>query len=304
MRKGAYGKTKKLKIMHKIKALFPQYLKNIYHLSLAIIANLVFGFPSKNLKVIGVTGTDGKTTTVQMITKILEDAGKKVAMASTINFRINGKEEKNLSHFTTTSAFALQKFLKHAADEKCEYLVLETSSHALDQFRAWGISFQIGVITNITREHLDYHVTMEKYRRAKQKLFENVSQNNGTLIVNLEMEKPEDFLKYDGEKKYGYTTNSHQSSVISHQQNFEIVRAENIKLAISGSQFEIKNSPFKLQLQGLFNVENALAAACVGINEQIGMEEISRSLGQIKGVPGRMETIENDKKLHILVNLP
>jgi UDP-N-acetylmuramoyl-L-alanyl-D-glutamate--2,6-diaminopimelate ligase len=148
--------------MYKLKKLFPQALKNFYHLAQAILANVIFGFPSRRLKVIGVTGTDGKTTTAQMIAKILEDAGKKVAMASTINFRINGVEEKNLSHFTTSSAFSLQRFLARAAKAQCEYLVLETSSHALDQFRVWGISFQTAVITNITREHLDYHKTIEK----------------------------------------------------------------------------------------------------------------------------------------------
>jgi len=166
--------------MHKLKQLIPQSIKNLYHLAQAIVANVWFGFPSKKIKVIGVTGTDGKTTTVQMITKILEEAGnpvepgghgaRKVAMASTINFKINGVEEKNLSHFTTESSFAIQKFIKKAVKEGCEYLVLETSSHSLDQYRVWGVEYKTAVITNITREHLDYHKTMEKYRKSFLKL--------------------------------------------------------------------------------------------------------------------------------------
>ena len=147
------------------------------------------------------TGTDGKTTTVQMIAKILEEAGFKIAMASTINYRINGKEIENQSKFTTSSSFQVQKFIKKAVEEKCEYLVLETSSHSLDQYRVWGIKYHTAVITNVTHEHLDYHKTMEEYRKAKRKLFENVD----VVIVNLNMERPEEYLKCSAKEKYGYT---------------------------------------------------------------------------------------------------
>ena len=197
--------------MHFIKKLFPQSLKNLYHLAQAVLANVLYGFPSRKLKVIGVTGTDGKTTTVQMIAKIFEEAGKKIAVASTINFRINGKEEKKVSHFTTESSFAVQKFARKAVSEGCEYLVLETSSHSLDQHRVWGINYTTAVITNVTREHLDYHKTMEKYRKAKRKLFEMVSKNHGNIVVNLDMEKPEEYLVYAKGKTYGYTCHSERS---------------------------------------------------------------------------------------------
>ncbi|HBI33934.1 MAG TPA: UDP-N-acetylmuramoyl-L-alanyl-D-glutamate--2,6-diaminopimelate ligase [Candidatus Moranbacteria bacterium] len=304
--------------MHKLKQLIPQSIKNLYHLAQAIVANVWFGFPSKKIKVIGVTGTDGKTTTVQMITKILEEAGnpvepgghgaRKVAMASTINFKINGVEEKNLSHFTTESSFAIQKFIKKAVKEGCEYLVLETSSHSLDQYRVWGVEYKTAVITNITREHLDYHKTMEKYRAAKKKLFEISAKNNGTIIVNADMEKPEEFLDFNVDKKFAYTTNLEKNADLdsrlrgNDKKDIEIIQAENIELGINFSKFEIRNSKFTLNIPGMFNVENALAATCVGLSEEIELETIKEALAKIKGVAGRMEAVENDLGLHILVD--
>jgi len=285
--------------MHEIKKLFPHPLKNLYHLLQAILANILYGFPSRKLKVIGVTGTDGKTTTVQMITKILEESGKNVAMASTINFRINRQETKNLSHFTTTSTFSLQKFISKAVKEGSEYLVLETSSHSLDQHRVWGVQYHTAVITNVTREHLDYHKTIEKYRKAKKMLFENVSKNSGTLIVNLDMEKPEDFLNFEDVKKFCYTTRTDANCATS---NVEIVQAKNIELLANGSKYEILNTKYKIHLPGLFNIENALSATCVGLSENISMEKISEALKKIEGVPGRMESIANNRDLNIIVD--
>ena len=137
--------------MYKLKQLIPQNIKNLYHLTLAILANIWYGFPSRKIKIIGVTGTNGKTTTVQMIAKILEEAGKKTAIASTINFKLDGDEWVNKTKFTTLSSFQVQKFIRQAVKADCEYLVLETSSHSLDQYRVWGVKYDTAVITNVTR---------------------------------------------------------------------------------------------------------------------------------------------------------
>ena len=271
-----------------MKKLVPQSIKNIYHLFQAILANFWYGFPSKKLKIIGVTGSDGKTTTVQMIAKILEEAGKKVAMASTINFKINDSEEKNLSHYTTESSFVVQKFIRKAVASGCEYLVLETSSHSLDQYRVWGIKYQTAVITNVTREHLDYHKTMKKYRQAKCKLFENAK----IAIINIDMESPEEFLNIATGKKIAYSLKNSKANIL----------AENIELEIQDTKYNVKNTSFKLNLLGEFNVENALAATCVGISENIDLETISRALEKIKEIPGRMEAIPNEKGLNIIVD--
>ncbi|HRY27981.1 MAG TPA: UDP-N-acetylmuramoyl-L-alanyl-D-glutamate--2,6-diaminopimelate ligase [Candidatus Moranbacteria bacterium] len=284
--------------MHKLKNLIPQNIKNLYHLAQAILANLIYGFPSKKIKVIGVTGTNGKTTTVQMIAKILEEAGnpvepgghgaRKVAVASTINFRINGDEEINKTKFTTLSSWAVQKFIKKAIENKCEYLVLETSSHSLDQYRVWGVAYQTAVITNVTREHLDYHKTMEEYRKAKIQLFKKVK----TAVVNLDMEKPEEFLSIATGKKVTYSLKDSKADVL----------AENIEIGIQNTRYKIKDTNFKLNLLGEFNIENALAATAVGLSENIDLKTIAKALEKIKLVPGRMERVINEKEINIIID--
>jgi UDP-N-acetylmuramoyl-L-alanyl-D-glutamate--2,6-diaminopimelate ligase len=294
-----------------MKKIIPQSIKNIYHLFQAILANFWYGFPSRKIKIIGVTGTNGKTTTVQMIAKVLEEAGYKVAVNSTINFKIGGKEWVNKTKFTTLSSFKVQKFISDAVKEKCDYLVLETSSHSLDQYRVWGIKYEVAVITNVTREHLDYHQDMENYRKAKCRLFEKAN----VAIVNLDMEKPEEYLDCGAREKYGFTTQVQSSKfkVQNSRSELKVIGASEINLGISESEFEIatalagsrlggKNLKFSISLPGLFNVENALAAVCVGLSQNINLETISKALEKIKGIPGRMEYVPNSKGLNIIVD--
>ncbi len=297
--------------MKPMKKIFPQSIKNIYHLFQAILANVWYGFPSRRLKVIGVTGTNGKTTTTQMIARILEETGHKIAVTSTINFRIGEREWVNDTKLTTLSIFGLQKHLRMAADEGCEYAVVEITSHALDQNRVWGTNFSVAAVTNVTREHLDYHGTMEKYAKAKEKLFAMAAKNkNGVAVVNLGMEGAEEFLKYPVKKKYGYCIKYRVSSI--EYEGVEIVEAENIKLDIHNTQYTILppgarladggNTQFTLNVPGEFNIENALAATCVGLSQDIPLEKISEALAKIKSVPGRMECIENDRGFEIIVD--
>ncbi|GAB4219323.1 MAG: UDP-N-acetylmuramoyl-L-alanyl-D-glutamate--2,6-diaminopimelate ligase [Candidatus Microgenomates bacterium] len=147
-----------------------QKIKNIYHLIQAVLANVYYGFPSRKIKVIGITGTDGKTTTTNLIAHILKESGKKVSFISTVYAEVAGKIYDVGLHVTTPSSFMIQKFLRQAVLNGDEYFVLETTSHALDQNRVWGVKYEIGLITNITHEHLDYHKSFENYVKAKEKL--------------------------------------------------------------------------------------------------------------------------------------
>lgn len=156
-----------------------QKLKNIYHFFQAVLANIYYGFPSRRLKVIGITGTDGKTTTTHLIAHILKTAGKKVSFMSSV--------VASGFHVTTPSSFALQRLLKQSVDRHDEYFILETTSHALDQNRVWGIKYEIGLITNITHEHLDYHKTYKDYAKTKFRLLKmaKVGIENSYKIANI-----------------------------------------------------------------------------------------------------------------------
>jgi UDP-N-acetylmuramoyl-L-alanyl-D-glutamate--2,6-diaminopimelate ligase len=238
-------------LKHFVSRLVPQVVKNYgYHLPLAIFANLTFGFPSRGMTVIGVTGTNGKTTTTKLIAAILAESGKKTAYASTIEYGIGERHWTNASKFTTLSAWQLQKFLSEAKKAGCTHVVLETSSHALDQFRTWGIAYAIAVITNVTREHLDYHRTIPQYRAAKKKLFAGVS----TAIVNADMEKPEEYFIAAPGRTVTYSTKHTEADVI----------ATEIELDLTGTRFLALRTSLKTKLPGLFNVENVLAAITTG----------------------------------------
>ncbi|MBP7811774.1 MAG: UDP-N-acetylmuramoyl-L-alanyl-D-glutamate--2,6-diaminopimelate ligase [Candidatus Moranbacteria bacterium] len=277
-------------MLHTCSRFVPQPLKNLlYHLPLAVFAAVYFGFPGSKMKVIGVTGTNGKTTTAQFITRILREAGKKTAMASTINFVIGDREWTNASKFTTLSAWKLQKFLREAVGSGCEYAVIEISSHALDQRRVWGISYEVAVMTNVTREHLDYHRTMSEYRRAKRRLFDRAR----LAVVNLDMEHPEEYISL---KRYAevasYSTRRSEASVF----------AEGIAFDVLGTSFLVQGREFRIHLPGRYNVENALAAISVARILGIDLLVAGQALNGISGVPGRMESVPNVRGLHVIID--
>lgn len=276
-------------LKYSLSRLIPQAVKNYgYHLPLAIFANFAFGFPSRGITVIGVTGTNGKTTTTKLIAAILAESGKPTAYATTIEYGIGERQWTNASKFTTSSAWQLQKFLNDAKRAGCTHAVLETSSHALDQFRTWGVPYAVAVITNVTREHLDYHGTMEAYRAAKKKLFVGVK----TAIVNADMEHSEAFLAESSGTVLTYSTKDTDANV----------SASEIELDIGGSRFLALGTSFKLHLPGLFNVENALAAIATGKALGIDTETMRRAIASVLGIPGRMESVPNDRHIDILID--
>jgi UDP-N-acetylmuramoyl-L-alanyl-D-glutamate--2,6-diaminopimelate ligase len=272
--------------------IFSQETINKYHLAMAVLANIVYRFPAKELRVIGVTGTNGKTTTCHMITSVLQGAGRKVGMTTTINFQIADQKFENNLKMTTVSPFMLQRFLRKMVNAGCEDAVIEVTSIALEQHRLWGIPFHTVVFTNLTHDHLDYHKTMTEYRQAKEKLF----ANNPTLsIVNADDPVASEFLKYPAQLHLTYGLNGQPP-----------VAAKKVYAKPGGTDFVVvvgqRQAALNLPLPGIFNVYNALAAATVGIGLAIDIDDIVAGLRTIEPVPGRMEVIDQGQAFTVIVD--
>jgi UDP-N-acetylmuramoyl-L-alanyl-D-glutamate--2,6-diaminopimelate ligase len=243
-------------------------LKNLGHLFWAILANIYWRFPSRKLTVVGVTGTDGKTTTVHLIHHILKTAGEKVDLVSTVS-------APGL-HTTTPNPWILQKLLRQMVGRGVKYVVLEATSHGLDQHRLWGVKFDIGVVTNITHEHLDYHKTYKNYLEAKAKLFRGVK-----------------FAILNRDDKSFFHLNS----------KFEIRNSKLITYGIKNeADFTPKKFPFKTLLPGEYNQYNCLAAIAATSVLGIAPEKIRKAVAGFKGVIGRMEEINEGQDFKVIVD--
>lgn len=254
-----------------------QSINSLYHFPKAVLANILYGFPTKKLRVIGITGTDGKTTTTNMVYQILKAAGKKVSMVSTINAVIGGKDYDTGFHVTSPDPFMVQKFAKQALDHKDEYLILEVTSHALDQYRFWGINFDIGVMTNVTHEHLDYHKTFKNYLNTKVKLIKDVKY----AVINQNLK---DLLK----GKQSFSSNKTIGKVIT--------------FGLDKGDFNQKQINIKLKIPGDYNIENALAALSVAFSLGVDKAVAYKALEKFKGIAGRMEEVGNDKGIKIIID--
>ena len=253
-----------------------QKTKNIYHFQQAIAANILYGFPSRGLTVIGVTGTEGKTTTANLIYHILHSAGKKAAVISTTGAIINGKEFDTGFHTTTPGRFALQSYLKKAKREKLQYVVLEVSSHGLDQHRAHGIKFAVGVVTNIAHDHLDYHKTWEKYVHAKAKLLKAAK----VAVIN------KDDRSYLRIKKHELSKRDKQIITYGLKKDSDI----------NPHSFH-----FQTKLSGQFNTYNSLAAIASLQALHIPDNEIRKGIASFNPPTGRQETVF-DKEFRVIID--
>jgi len=245
-----------------IKKFIPPFLLDFYHFSLAFLGALIYRFPSKDLKIIGVTGTNGKTTTVEMISKILEEADYKVALINSIRFKIRDEEEPNMLKMTMPGRLKIQRFLRKAVNSGCQYAVLEVSSEGIKQHRHQFIDFDLAVFTNLAPEHIEAHKGFENYKKAKGKLFQATKNIH---VINIDDENSKYFLVFPAKKKYTYGLNQ--------------------------GDINNKNLQLSLRLIGSFNIYNALAAICVGISQGVDLETCKKALAKVKEIPGRMEEV-------------
>jgi len=280
------------KVKRSVRGAAPAWLVNAYHLTRGVLACYWYGNPAKHLRVFGVTGTNGKTTTCHLLTSILETAGRKVGMATTINFKVAGRYVDNNLKMTTASPFLIQKLLRQMVRAGCQDAVLEVTSIGLDQHRLWGIPFHTTVFTNLTHDHLDYHGSMEAYRAAKEKLF----ANRPTLsVINVDDPAASHFLRYTANKTVTYALRGRAD-----------LMAKKVYARPGGTDFVLlvgqRQATINLPLPGTFNVYNALAAAAVGIGLEIPLEKIIDGLHQVTAVPGRMEVIDAGQAFTVIVD--
>ncbi len=271
------------KILFRVKKLIPKsvfnYFQPAYHTALAYAGAFAYGFPSKKIKIIGVTGTKGKSTIVHLVTKILEGSGKKVAACGSLGFKIAGKEWPNTLKMTMPGRFRLQKLIAEAVKADCEYFVLEVTSEGIKQKRHLGIQFDCAVFTNLHKEHIESHGSFENYYMAKQELFERTDHIH---VVNADDPNFELFSKFHSKKTIFFGLKAGD------------IVASNIKLNSEGSSFEVYGTNFETHLAGEFNVSNCLAALSVGVMYGLDLPSMKPILDSIKYVPGRMEFIQRE----------
>ncbi len=247
-----------MRLKNLIKKIIPDFLLSFYHYFLSLIGAFLYGFSSKKLTVIGVTGTSGKSTVVELCANIFQEAGLRTASMSSIKFKIRDKEWENELKMTMPGRMKIQRFLRQAVRADCKYVILEVTSEGIKQYRHKFIDFDVAVLTNLSPEHIESHGSFEKYQAAKAKLFQ---QTKKIHIINIDDKNAEHFLKYPAEKKIEYGIND--AGIL----------------------------PKDLKLLGEFNLYNAIAAAKIAMSQGISLEICKRALEKIKGIPGRMETI-------------
>ncbi len=285
----------------------------------ALGANLLFGFPSRHLVLVGITGTTGKTTTAHLVTVALESAGYTVGAVSSLRVKVGTRVEKNLSGLTSLGPWQFQKLLAHMARAGCHYAVVEASSHALDQQRFWGTAFDVAVITNLARDHLDYHRTFEDYAAAKRRLFRAVSRRRekilrGKYIPRVLIAPLDDpavrFLEEEADARYGTHTGDQRPETGNRKPetgsgvaNIRIVRAY---ARTPGSPTVVRADDrevvLPLQLPGRHNLSNALVAVAVGISQGIDAARVARELAEISSVPGRFERVICGQPFTVIVD--
>ena len=289
----------------------PNYNKLVipYHVLRANLAAHQYGFPGKRMRVIGVTGTNGKTSTCFLIWKMLNAAGHKTGLMTTVAWGVD-KLEKQIEHMTTVDAKTLNFRMKKIADAGAEFLVLEVTSHALAQYRTFGVPIEIAVMTNVTHEHLDYHKTFENYRDAKRRLFKMAKYG----VVN------------EDDKSWAYFAKD-VNEYITYGINSGILRAKDVRLGAQGVEYFVDDEGsardklvaddkhasgskyasgdmlrIKTKIPGEFTVYNSLAAVAVGLKLGLSKEQISQGILALDSVEGRMNRVDLGQNFEVIVD--
>ena len=257
-----------------------------------------YDYPACKMRLIGITGTNGKTTTSYLLRAILREAGYKVGLIGTIQIMI--EDEIQPIHNTTPDVIDLQRILSDMAKAKMDYVVMEVSSHALAQDRVIGCEFDTAVFTNLTQDHLDYHKTLENYAKAKARLFDLVSaegqtKENKSAVINIDDVASAVMLEHTKCQCLTYAIDKASD-----------LRASAINVLAKGANFTISGSfgtmNLKLKITGIFNVYNVLSAVGAALAEKISPQIIQATLEKFTSVPGRFELVDEGQNFSVIVD--
>jgi UDP-N-acetylmuramoyl-L-alanyl-D-glutamate--2,6-diaminopimelate ligase len=271
-------------ILRQIKKIIPKpifdSLAPTYHYSLALVAAVIYRFPSRQIKVIAITGTKGKSSTTEILNAVLEASGKNTAVLSTIRFKIGEQSRPNLFKMTMPGRFFVQRFLRHAVDAGCEYAILETTSEAARQYRHAFIDFDALLFLNISPEHIESHGGFANYLAAKVRLakgLEHSTKKHKILVVNAD------------DKESGKFVDAAPSAEVHY---FALVDAEPYLFDHFGLYLTFAGKNLRSHLQGVFNVYNILAALTYAETQGVSVEQMEAGLAALGGIPGRVQKIE------------
>src|SRR3990167_7952219 len=280
----------------------PEWLLSAYHYCLALAAAVRYGFPSRRIVVIGVTGTKGKTSTANFIWSCLSAAGKKTGIITTANVRIGEREVLNAYHMTMPGPFVIQRLLREMVDAGCTHSVIETTSEGLKQHRETGVQYDIAVFTNLFPEHLPSHGgSFETYKKMKGKMFASLMGRarkiidrhpvEKVIVANAESEHASFFLGFSADRKITFAVEKQADCT-----------AKDVRSDAAGVTFKVNNAEFALKIPGTFNVSNALPAIVISRLANIDDAAIARGLASLPIIPGRMERTDEGQKFTVFVD--
>lgn len=280
-------------ILNKIKRYLPvsffRALQPAYHWSLSFLAALWYHFPSRQIKIIGVTGTKGKSSTVEILNSILEEAGYKTALSNTIRFKIGNDSSDNLYKMSMPGRFFVQHLLRKAVNNKCDYVILEITSQGALLHRHKFINLDALIFTNLSPEHIEAHGSYKNYRESKLNICRSLSKSNKperAIIANIDDPESNKFLECDSDKKVTFSAED----------------AKPYEIKKSGIDFTYANKKITSPLSGVFNLYNILAAATAAQSQGVNTDIIIRTIEKFSGIPGRVQKIEAGQDFSVIVD--
>lgn len=279
-----------------LRAFAPQWTVTLYHTLLAVSGAWWYGYPSRKMLVIGVTGTTGKSTVVEFLASIFKEAGQKVGIASTIRFQVAGETWLNNLKMTMPGRWQLQRLLHRMVHAKCSVAIIETTSEGIKQRRHLGIDYDCAVFTNLMPEHIESHGSFEAYREAKGKLFARLARTHRkknipkVSVINMDSPDARYFLQFNADHKVGYRV----STDTTLDQAQLVLRAGEVTTTGKESHFVVNGSEYIVHLPGEYNVVNALAAITVALEYSVPVAAIQSGVAAVTSVPGRFEIVAEE----------